>query len=342
MKTIFYNEKRRIKLVSIAKYVSGRKVYAKEVAEKIGADESWVAEAVGVKERYYVDPKETSISQMAAEAAKIALQKAGMKPEDLDLIISTSGVLQQAIPCTAAFVQRHLGLESVHTPCFDINSTCLSFLTGLDTISTLIQSGRYKNVLVTSADIASVGLNWNHKESAALFGDGAAAAIFTMSEEDEDSCILSSAMETYSQGIEFCEIVGGGTRAHPREHLPEETIQNFLFEMHGPKVFRLASKVLPQFIKSLLEAANLTLEDINLVVPHQASKPAMDIVFRRRLGLEDDKIASIVSEYGNCIAASLPMALADSIEKKKIKRGDKALLIGVSAGVSIGGITLIY
>ena len=148
-----------------------------------------------------------------------AVEDAKLTWDDIDCIICGSGTIQQAIPSTASLIQEQLGLQHSGIPCFDINSTCLSFITALDTISYAIECGRYKNVVIISSEISSVGLNWGQNESSILFGDGAAAVVITKG--DHSSSIIASHMETYSSGAHLSEIRGGGTMIHPREYSEE-------------------------------------------------------------------------------------------------------------------------
>ncbi len=330
---------RRIKIVSTAKYLPRNKVTAAEIDKKIGEKEGWVANKSGVLVRHFASEDETS-PVMGAIALKEALNKAGLKLEDLDAIISTSGTQAQEIPCTSSLIQEQMGGQNSGIPCFDINSTCLSFVTGLDTISYMIDSGRYKRVALVASEVASVGLNYNEKESSALMGDGAAAVIIERTPEGEESGIIGARMETYSSGAHFAEIRGGGTNKHPirGQNVKEE---DFYFNMNGPAVFKQASKLMLPFCERLFGEMELNLKDVDLVIPHQASKMALKLV-QKRLELSDERFMTYVENHGNTIAASIPMGIHNAIEGKRIKRGDKVLLLGTSAGFSIMGLALQY
>ncbi|PIP88780.1 MAG: 3-oxoacyl-ACP synthase [Bdellovibrionales bacterium CG12_big_fil_rev_8_21_14_0_65_38_15] len=330
---------RRIKIVSTAKYLPRNKVTAAEIDKKIGEKEGWVANKSGVLVRHFASEDETS-PVMGAIALKEALNKAGLKLEDLDAIISTSGTQAQEIPCTASLIQEQMGGQNSGIPCFDINSTCLSFVTGLDTISYMIDSGRYKRVALVASEVASVGLNYNEKESSALMGDGAAAVIIERTPEGEQSSIIGARMETYSSGAHFAEIRGGGTNIHPirGQNVKEE---DFYFNMNGPAVFKQASKLMLPFCERLFSEMDLNLKDVDLVIPHQASKMALKLV-QKRLELSDERFMTYVENHGNTIAASIPMGIHNAIESKRMKRGDKVLLLGTSAGFSIMGLALQY
>jgi 3-oxoacyl-[acyl-carrier-protein] synthase-3 len=246
--------------------------------------------------------------------------------------------MEQAIPCNAALIQEQLGLLHSGIPSFDVNSTCLSFITALDMISYAIDCGRYENVLLVSSEISSVGLNWSQAESSILFGDGAVAVI--LSKSQDSSGILNSHMETYSAGSHLSEIRGGGTKIHPRVY-DDQTKEDFLFDMDGKAIFKLSYKLLPSFLEKLFSPINLSLQDLHMVIPHQASASAMKII-RKKLGVDEARFMNIIENYGNMIAASIPMALHEAVKQGRVKRGDTIMLLGTSAGLSIGGIVLEY
>lgn len=328
---------RHVKILGTGKYLPNKKVLASEIDVLLGAKEGWTEQKSGVAMRSFVE-KETA-SEMAAIAAMDAIKAAGIQKEDIDCIVSVSGTMEQPIPCNAALVQKQMGLNDSKIPCFDINSTCLSFVTGFDTISYLIHCNRYRNVLLVSSEIASVGLNWEAKENAILFGDGAAAVVLTKTPNNDNSKVLAGYMETLSDGAHFTEIRGGGTKIHPNH--PNTIDKDFLFDMNGKAVFRLSSKNINAFMEKLLSTSNCTMDEIDLVVPHQASGMAMRIL-RKKLGIREEKFMNIINTHGNTIAASIPMALHEAIVQNKIQRGNKIMLLGTSAGLSIGGVVFEY
>lgn len=328
--------KRHIKIIGIGSYVPKRTIHSDEIDRMISATNGWSEKRSGVKQRYFIE--EETASYMGANAASKAVEQAGLTFSDIDCIISASGTVEQAIPCNASLIQKQLGLEQSGIPCFDVNSTCLSFVTALDMISYPIDAGKYKNVLLISSEISSVGLDWSQKESSILFGDGAVAVVLTKS--TTQSGIIGSHMETYSEGAHLSEIRGGGTKIHPRLY-DENTAGDFLFDMNGRGIFKLSYKYLPAFLERLFKNTSLSMSDINLVIPHQASASAMKII-RKKLEVPEDRFMSIIENYGNMIAASIPMALYEAVKQNKIKRGDYILLLGTSAGLSIGGIILEY
>lgn len=326
---------RNVRIRSMEKQLPTRIVTSEEIDKKLGLPNGWTEKKSGVKQRHYVE-NETA-SDLAAQAIVKALNKADLSLDDIDAIICTSGTMEQAIPCTAALIHEKLA-PNKPIPAFDINSTCLSFVTGLDVISHLIHSGTYKRAILVSSEVASVGLNDKQKESYVLFGDAAVACIIEQSDKMEASKIYASKMETYSEGAHYTEIRGGGTGLHPNfPHDPEDN----LFDMNGRKIYKLSARVIQPFVSQLLETANLQMEDLKAVVPHQASGMAMRLI-GKKLGIPAHKLVNVIENYGNTIAASIPLALHEAIQRGDIQRGDTIMLLGTSAGLSVGGIVLDY
>jgi len=329
---------RKIKVLGTGKYLPKRQVTAAELDARLGVPAGWVEKKSGVSVRHYVTDE--TAAQMGAIAALQALEAAGLSVHDIDCIVCASGTAQQEIPCTAALIQEELQLSRSGIPCFDINSTCLSFVTALDVISCSMALGIYERVLIISTEIASVGLNWEQKESCILFGDGAAAVVIGRASDTETARIYGSAMKTYSEGAHYSEIRGGGTMLHPSQYAKGREA-DFTFDMDGRKIFRLTSQRITGFVEQLLAAVSLKKEQLKAVIPHQASGMAMRIM-ASKLGFSDQQMVNILAHHGNMIAASIPLALHEAIVHSRIERGDRVLLLGTSAGLSLGGIVLEY
>lgn len=330
-------QQRSVKILSTGKYLPKQKVTAQALAEKIGVSRDWIEKKSGVMVRYFV--ADETASQMGAYAAKEALDAANLSIQNIDCIVCASTVPEQGIPCTAVLIQRHLGLGGSGIPAFDINATCLSFVTALDTLSYLIDAGRYNRVLLVSSEMATIALNWADHESCTLFGDGAAAVIVEKSAPGDASAILTSRIETYSDGSEFSRCLGGGSKHHPREYAAHPDY--FLFEMDGRAVYRMASKILPDFVQRLFRPLGLTMADMQLVIPHQANLMAMRLI-SKQLQIPPEALMVIAHNHGNTMAASMPMALHEAIGQGKLRRGDRTLLLGTAAGLAVGGMVLDY
>ena len=324
-----------VKIAGIGQYLPEKKIFSSELDHQLNLKAGSVQKKSGIISRHFAIEHETT-SYMGAQAALRAIEHAGISLADIDVIISACGAGEQPIPCTAVLIQKQLGLEKSGIPCFDINSTCLSFLTALDTIAYLIDAGRFKRALIISSDIPSLGLNWQDMETCTIFGDGAAACVLEKS--TNSNRIIATHMETYSIGSDYCRLEAGGTRIPPAQSYDRE---RGLFCMDGKKIFKLASQLLEQSNKTLLNKAGVTMSDIDWVVPHQASLLALHHL-SKRLHIGPEKYVNIYATHGNQMAASLPSALSHHVHAKKIERGQLIYLIGTGAGISAAGMILEY
>lgn len=322
-----------VKITGLGHYLPENKILSTELDQQLGLEKGCVQKKSGLISRHFANQNETT-SYMGAQAALRAIEHAGVTLQDIDVIISANGASEQGIPCTAALIQRQLQLERSGIPCFDINSTCLSFLSALDTISYAIDAGRYQRALIVSSELPSRGLNWHDMETCTIFGDGAAACVLEKS--THSSRIIASHMITHSVGSELCRIEAGGTRFPPSQPHDREL---GLFHMDGKKVFKLASQLLDQSKEALLAKAAVTIEDIHWVVPHQASQLAMHHI-KKRLAIPSEKFIDIYATHGNQMAASLPTALSHHVHANKIQRGQLLYLMGTGAGISAAGMIL--
>jgi len=330
---------RRIRIRGLGSFTPQQKITSEEIDSRLGLSPGSVLKASGVKERYFASTSETSAS-MAAAACRQAIKQAEINLDQIDVLISANATMDCGLPHNAAFVHRELGMDPDKTPAFDINMSCLSFLMAVENISWAIAAGRYKNVLIVSSDMASCGLDWKNPESSYIFGDGAAAAVLSCVEDGCSSAILSSKFETISTGATLCTIPAGGSRYHP-SRVGEFPLESTFFHMQGPKLFKLVAKNFPYFYQALLSEAHLEKSDIDCVIPHQGSSLAIEHC-SRMIDVVPEKLINIFSFYGNQVAASLPTALHKAVETGKLKRGQKAALLGFGAGVSIGGMILEY
>lgn len=277
--------------------------------------------------RYRISGEEKQIS-LAVSACEKALKNANITVNDIDCIVSASAVGIQPIPCMAALIHEKIA-KGTSIPALDINTTCTSFMTALDTMSYLLEAGRYKRVLIFSCDVASRALNPKQKESFQLFSDGAVA--FIIEKTDKEIGVIDAMQKTWSEGAHSTEIRGGLSNLHP-ENYSEETKEEFMFDMNGKTVLSLSMKKIPEMMKEFLENNDMKISDIDMVVPHQASV-AMPIVMEK-LGVTEDRFINEVKEFGNMVSASVPLALAHGLENRKIKKGDIILLIGTAAGLT--------
>lgn len=299
---------------------------AADLSPRLGRSEQWIVERTGVVERRV---SSRSMAEMGGIVGREVL--AGERP---DLIVNASLTPIQLIPDSSIFVQHELGFEGV--PSFSVHATCLSFLVGLHTVGALVASGAYRKVLLVSSEQGSVCRDFDEPESAALIGDGAAAALIEPCAEGDDSGLLGYAMRTWPEGSDLAELRGCGTAHHPND--PATLPQDNLFRMRGPRLWRLALKHVDEMLDECFHQTGMARDDVDVVIPHQASGPMVEMF--QKYGFSDHKVVKIVGEYGNCIAASLPMTLAHAQATGRIRRGQTALLFGTGAGLSIGAAVL--
>lgn len=314
-------------------YLPSRIVSASELDRMMGRAEGWTARHAGVLERRWVE--EETQSEMGAMAAKQALAEEGIELREVDTLICASGTPEQPIPCTAARILGAMDNSASHLAAYDINATCLSFLVAFDHAAQLISTGRSRCVLLVSSEIASAGIDFTDAESAALMGDGAAAVV--LRREAGAGKVLAFKMRTFPEGLELAELKGGGSLYHPKRRAFR--LEDYLFRMKGKQLFKLVSQRLGAQVSSLMREQGLSWKDIKAVVPHQASGPAVDLL-GKRLGIPEEKLLRIYPKVGNTIAASIPMALHELRQKTPLQRGDKLLLVGTSAGVSIASLLI--
>lgn len=330
---------RNIRILGTGHVLPKHRVLSSDIDQRQGFPQGKTEKIGGVFQRHFAAADETAAS-LAAAAAHRALKAANLTLDDIDCLVATSATMDQGMPSNAALIHAELGLSQRGIPAFDINASCLGFLAALDSLTWMLVGGRYKRILLVAADLASCGLNWNDLESSSIFGDGAAAAILSKSDDACGSKILASSLNTYSEGVHYCEIPAGGSRYHPTR-INQEFSPLTKFHMDGKKVFRLASQIMPDFMSQLLKTAGKSLGDIDWFVPHQASQLAIHHL-TRRLNVAPEKVIDIFANHGNQVAASLPTALDIGISDGRIKRGDLLLLIGTGAGLSMGGAVMVY
>jgi len=326
-----------IKINSLGAYIPENKVSSSELEKAHNLPAGWIEKHTGIKERPYYTSESTV--QAGAWAAADAIKNANINLEDIDCLISASAGKIQPIPCMASFYKRELGAKH-KMACFDVDSTCLSFVTALDNAACMINSGRYENVLIISSEQTSRFLNWEQKESAPLFGDLAVAAVISKSKEHEPSKILFYSFDTFPAGLEFATIKGG-MLGLPVWKYCESNKEDYLFNMNGRRIYRVAAKVLPEMVNESLAATNIRMDEIKMVIPHQASMLSMKLM-QSKLNIPEGKMMYIIRNYGNNVAASIPLALKIAVEEGRVQRGDKIMLLGTSAGLSVGVMILEY
>jgi len=312
----------KVKVVSVGMAIPSTVQSSEELAPLIKRSAKWILSHTGVVQRHIA---EKPMNEYAAEAAREAIGN-GPPP---DLIINASTTPLQLIPDSSVFIQKALGYQRI--PSYSIHATCLSFVVALNTAASLISTETYNRILIVSSETGTPWRNMKEAESAALFGDGAAAAIVEPTPDNEQSAILGWKMATWPDSAELTEFRGAGTR-YPPGH-PKTKREDNLFHMDGPKVFKIARLRVGKVLNDLMKETGISIEQIDHVVPHQASGRAL--ASAQSYGIEPHKVVNIIADYGNCIAASIPIALAVALQQRRIQRGDLILFGGTGAGLSI-------
>lgn len=326
-----------LRILGMGKYLPQHCVSSAELEGQLGLPAGWAEQRSGVRLRYH--SRGESGALLGARALEAALDAAGLVFADLDLLVCGAATFDYIIPNQASVIKREVvGGRDSHIPAFNVDSTCLSFVTALDLAAQLLDGRRYRRIGLVSAEVASQGLDPGNAETATLFGDGAAAAVVGWEPEGE-SRVIKAAQHTWSEGVFDTQIKGGGNAYHFREHPYDPALHSFA--MQGKNLLRLASKKVPFFMEEFFADLPLSLAEVDLVVPHQASKFGLEMV-QRLLHLRDEQYFTHLATHGNCIASSIPMALHDAIQQGRLQRGQTCLLCGTSAGFSVGAVLLRY
>ncbi|RYD98599.1 MAG: 3-oxoacyl-ACP synthase [Sphingomonadales bacterium] len=325
------------KIVGCGQYLPRQIRTSRELDAVFAQPAGWTEDKFGIRQRHVADRDETS-SMMGAAAARDALAMAGWEDGDFDALIGACGVMEQPIPGTSVLIQNSLGLGKSGVWAFDVNQTCLSFVTALDVVAMGMDSGRFKRALIVASDIASAGLDLKDPQTAAIFGDGAAAVCIEKTSDKDGPGLLSRRFETYGEGKDLATLRAGGTRIRAEDGY-EALLDGSRFRMDAFGIFKAAARALPRMIDEVLAEAGLTRETVDLVICHQASHPGVEHV-RRLMGGDPERVVDCFGRLGNQIAASLPNVLVEAHAGGRVKPGGSVLLLGTAAGISAAAMVL--
>ena len=317
---------RNVKIIGTGSYVPDT-IYTNEYLETILPTKAeWVYENVGIKERHIAATNEAT-SDLAAKAGARAIADAGLKSEDIELIIVATSTPDRKAPSTAAFVQHKL--KAFNAAAFDLTAVCSGFLFGMSVATQYIASGVYNNVLVIGADTFSKITDWSRRD-AVFFGDGAGAAVVTHSNEIEGFLAYRIYTDTNNEMLGFT-IPGGGSEIP----LHAENMNEQYFQMNGKTVFATAIELLPKAINQVLADTGLTIADIDLMIPHQ---PSIRILQKTAelIGLPFEKVMTNMDKYANTSGATIPILLDELNKAGKLKRGDIILFAAIGSGWTYG------
>jgi 3-oxoacyl-[acyl-carrier-protein] synthase-3 len=317
-------------------YISGtgfflppRIVTNDELSSYMDTTDEWIQERTGIKERRYVE-KGVGPSDLAIPATEQALKAAGLTVSDIDFIIFATSTPDFYAPGSGCVLQEKMGFNEIGA--LDIRVQCSGFIYGLSIAEQYIRTGNFKNILLIGAEVQSTAMNLTDegRDTAIIFGDGSGAAIISATEENKG--ILSTHMHSEGKYLKELWLEAPASNAgHPRitREVLDEGKQ--YLKMNGKEVFRHAITRFPEVINEALEANNLTSENINLLIPHQANLRITQMV-QKRLGLSNDQVFSNIHKYGNTTAATIPIALAEAFNEGRIKEGDILVLAAFGAG----------
>lgn len=313
------------KIIGIGSYVPLNVLTNSDLEKLVDTSDEWIVSRTGIKQRHISVTENTS--DLSTKAAIEALSNSNLKAEELDYIIVATCTPDKFIPSTACIVQKNIGAKNAAA--FDVSAACTGFIYALHLASSLIKANTAKNILVIGAEVFSKILNWEDRSTCVLFGDGAGAAILS---KDEEYGIISS--KIHSDGDKWDALVVDALNIR-NPFVDKEKSDNFV-SMNGGEIFKFAVKAFESAVKELTSEANISIDDIDFVIPHQANYRIIETI-GRRLNIPMSKFITNLEDVGNTSAASVPLALYDGVKSGKIKKGDKILLIGFGGGLTWGG-----
>jgi len=324
----------RTDFISTGYYVPERVVTNVELESYMTTSDEWIRKRSGIEERRWCEEGQGG-SDMAKIATERALEKADMEADEIDCIIVATISPDYFFPGTGVFLQRKLGLSEI--PCLDLRNQCSGFLYGLEVADAFIRMGQYKKILLVGTEIHSTGLQVNDigRDTAVLFGDGAGVAILGPTDDEERGV---RAVRTHADGNYAEKLWAPAPACIKNPFISHQDIDDMLVRpfMEGKEVFRHAVTRMPQAIHEVLDEAGLTIDQVDMVIPHQANLRIAEMV-QRRLGLPDDKMYNNIMRYGNTTAASIPIALSEAVDEGKIERGDLVAFAAFGSGFTWGG-----
>ncbi|MBL8122973.1 MAG: ketoacyl-ACP synthase III [Pyrinomonadaceae bacterium] len=298
----------------------------------VETSDEWITTRTGIKQRHKAAENEYT-SQFGTAAAKMALERAGLKPEDIEIIVCATTTPDQIMPSTGALIQAQLG--AVNAAGMDVFAACSGFLYGITMVESMIRTGQIKYALVIGAEVLTKYVDYSDRGTCVIFGDGAGAAV--LGPVPEGKGILATKIKSDGRYEEQLYAPGGGTKLGTSHKTIDEG-QHF-FKMKGNELFKVAVRSMADISAEMLEKAGLTVDDVDVVIPHQANQRITDAV-ASRLGVPEDKVYSNIAFHGNTSSASIPIAMDECIESGRIKEGSTVLLTAFGGGVTWGATVL--
>ncbi len=313
-------------IVGWGKYVPSKVLTNDDLSRMVDTSDEWIVTRTGIRERRVAGAKDTTAS-MSIAAAREALEKAGVRPHEIDLIIVATATPEYAFPATACLVQDALG--AVNAGSFDLSAGCTGFMYAMSMGAQAIQSGAHNVVLVIGAETLSRILDWNDRTTCVLFGDGAGALVMRVG--GSSGGVLSTLVRSDGSGGDLLILPGGGSK-HPATHQSLEQGLHFV-KMNGREVFRFATRIMDRSAREVAIKAGVDMSDVDLIIPHQANLRIIQAA-ARALKLPEERFFVNLQHYGNTSSASIPIAICEAVEQDRLKPGDHCLLVGFGAGLT--------
>ena len=308
------------------KYLPARRLTNYDLEQMVDTTDEWITHNTGIRERRIAEPQETTVD-MALNAARVALERASVRPEQLDMVILATSTPDYFCPAGASLLQDRLGAHRAGA--FDLTSGCTGFLYGLVVASQFIQTGGLNRILVVGSEKVSSAIDYTDRNTAILFGDGAGAVVL----EPSESRTGLLAFELGSDGSAWDALYfPGGGAANPFSQQVLDKREHYM-RMDGKRVFKFAAKVMSETVQTVVQRSGVAFDDIDFIIPHQANVRIIELLIRR-LKIDSSKVMINLDRYGNTSAASIPIALCEAADQDRIKDGDHLVLVGFGAGMT--------
>ncbi|MGM9532526.1 beta-ketoacyl-ACP synthase III [Intestinibacter sp.] len=312
-------------IAGVGKYIPSKVVTNDMLSQIVYTNDEWITSRTGIKQRHITTGENTS--DIASKAALKALANANIDALDIDLIIVATCTPDMFTPATACIVQKNIGAKNAFA--FDLSAACSGFIYGINVAKSMMKQNNIKKSLVIGAETLSKALDWKDRSTCVLFGDGAGAAVLSL---DQNEGIIDVICNSKGSKWENLTI---GAKDIDNPYVDEVTIFNPYLQMNGGEIFKFATVTIVKLIKEILKQNNLTLDDIDYIVPHQANERIIQFA-AKKLDISMDKFYININEYGNTSAASIPIAISEMEEKSLLKKGDKIIAVGFGAGLTSG------
>ena len=320
------------KLVGVGSYVPDKVLTNKDLEKIVDTSDEWIKTRTGIRERH-ISSNDEATSDLALKASLRAMENANISSDKIELIIVATVTPNMLFPSTACFLQKEL--RAFNAVAFDLSAACSGFVYAVSVASSLIESGRYSNVLVVGAEVLSKFVNWKDRSTCILFGDGAGAAILSATDKQEG--VLYSCLHSDSSYTDLLYLPGGGSLYPANKKTLDDELHTI--KMKGNEVFKIAVNTMVDSAQKVLNEYGIEAKDLKMIIPHQANHRIISAV-RKRLNVSSDCVYSNVDRFGNTSAATIPIALDEVIVSQKVTKGDLVLCVAFGAGFTSGSLLL--